>query len=69
MKLAMSFEKTKNTYGNFSFVGDGVVWSEASIDRPNPIAWLVCEDQSVYINLGPYLYNTPAGCVDETVSD
>lgn len=34
-------------------------------------AWLVCPDAAgnldVYINLGPYDYQTPAGCADETI--
>lgn len=34
-------------------------------------AWLVCPDTAgnldVYINLGPYDYQTPAGCADETI--
>ena len=34
-------------------------------------AWLVCPDEDgnkdVYINLGPYDYNTPPGCADETI--
>ena len=34
-------------------------------------AWLVCADEDgnkdVYINLGAYDYETPAGCADETI--
>ena len=34
-------------------------------------AWLVCPDEDgnkdVYINLGAYDYETPAGCADETI--
>ena len=34
-------------------------------------AWLVCPDangnKDVYVNLGPYDYDTPAGCADETI--
>ena len=34
-------------------------------------AWLICPDadgnKDVYINLGPYDYQTPAGCADETI--
>ena len=67
-KLAMTFETTENTYGTFAFSGDAVQWSVASIDRPNLSAWLVCENQQLFINLGAYDYLTPAGCADETVS-
>jgi hypothetical protein len=31
-------------------------------------AWYVCEGQGLWINLGAYLYGTPGGCVDQTVS-
>ena len=34
-------------------------------------AWLVCPDaagnQLLYVNLGPYDYDTPSGCADETI--
>ncbi|KAG6816147.1 hypothetical protein H0H87_008324 [Tephrocybe sp. NHM501043] len=34
-------------------------------------AWLVCPDDQghldLYVNLGPYSYQTPAGCADETI--
>ena len=67
-KLAVTFTTTPNTYGTFSFSGDAVQWSVPSINRPNLSAWLVCADQQLFINLGPYAYDTPAGCADETVS-
>jgi hypothetical protein len=67
-KLAVSFNQTKNTYGTFVFSGDAVTWSTPDIKRPNLSAWLVCEEQSLWINLGNYMYMTPAGCADETVS-
>lgn len=69
-KLAVTFSKTPNTYGTFSFSGDAVQWTVSGITRPNNSAWLVCNTpaKSLWINLGPYAYNTPAGCVDETVS-
>jgi hypothetical protein len=67
-KLAVTFETTQNTYGTFSFSGDAVEWTIPSISRPNAEAWLVCESQQLFINLGPYGYMTPAGCADETVS-
>ena len=66
-KLSMSFEKSKNTFGTFAFSGDAVQWSVASISRPNLSAWLVCANQQLFINLGAYAYDTPAGCADETV--
>lgn len=68
VKLSVSFETAKNAYGTFVFSGDAVTWSTEDIKRPNLSAWLVCEDQGLWINLGNYAYLTPAGCVDETVS-
>jgi hypothetical protein len=38
------------------------------VQRQNVAAWYVCENQSLWINLGAYLYGTPAGCADQTVS-
>jgi hypothetical protein len=38
------------------------------VQRQNVAAWYVCENQNLYINLGAYLYGTPAGCADQTVS-
>jgi hypothetical protein len=66
-KLAVTFSKTPNTYGTFAFSGDAVTWIISSISRPNSAAWLVCTGQQLFINLGPYVYGTPAGCADETV--
>lgn len=66
--LAMTFNTTQNTYGTFAFSGDAVQWSIPTISRPNLSAWLVCANQQLFINLGPYDYNTPPGCADETVS-
>jgi len=68
VKLAVSFNETKNTYGTFVFSGDAVTWSTPDIKRPNLSAWLVCANQQLFINLGNYDYMTPAGCADETVS-
>jgi hypothetical protein len=63
------FDTTKNTYGTFAFQGDTLTWSVADISRPNTAAWLVCGDgKQLYVNTGAYLYNTPAGCADQTVS-
>jgi hypothetical protein len=45
-----------------------VQWSAPGIQRPSLSAWLVRANQQLFINLGPYAYITPAGCVDETVS-
>ncbi|PQE31687.1 carbohydrate-Binding Module family 1 protein [Rutstroemia sp. NJR-2017a WRK4] len=67
VKLALSFSTTQNTYGTFAFSGDALTWSVSSINRPNLSAWLVCDAQSLWINLGSYAYNTPPGCVDETI--
>lgn len=66
--LAVTFSASKNTYGTFGFQGDGLTWSVAGITRPNAIAWYVCgANNNLYINLGNYLSNTPAGCTDETI--
>lgn len=67
-KLQTWFDTAQNSYGTFAFQGDTVTWSAPDIDRPNTAAWLVCEDQRLYVNTGAYAYNTPAGCADETVS-
>ncbi|KAF2256992.1 carbohydrate-binding module family 1 protein [Trematosphaeria pertusa] len=67
MSLAVSFSETKNTYGKFGWQGDGLTWSVEGITRPNGLAWYVCTGQQLYINLGNYLYQTPSGCVDETI--
>jgi hypothetical protein len=68
VKLGLTFNATQNTYGTFAFSGDAVQWSIPSISRPNLSAWLVCENQQLFINLGAYDYMTPPGCADETVS-
>jgi hypothetical protein len=65
MSLAVSFSETKNTYGSFAWGGDDLQWSVAGISRPNKSAWYVCTGQKMYINLGNYLYGTPAGCSDQ----
>ncbi|KAK0102053.1 hypothetical protein ONS96_006017 [Cadophora gregata f. sp. sojae] len=67
-KLAVEFKTQKNTYGTFAWSGDALQWSVAGVSRPNLSAWLVCEGQSLWVNLGSYGYMTPAGCVDQTVS-
>ncbi|KAI9645497.1 hypothetical protein NHQ30_006236 [Ciborinia camelliae] len=67
VKLSMTFNTTQNTFGTFAFSGDAVTWSVASISRPNLSAWLVCDAQELWINLGNYAYLTPTGCVDETI--
>ncbi|KAF8416823.1 hypothetical protein EV426DRAFT_634917 [Tirmania nivea] len=46
---------------------DTLQWSVSDISRPNNAAWLVCEDQNLYVNLGPYAYQTPTGCADQTI--
>lgn len=67
-KLETWFSASKNAYGTFAFQGDTLTWSAPDINRPNLAAWLVCENQEVFINTGAYLYQTPAGCFDQTVS-
>ncbi|GKT54344.1 carbohydrate-binding module family 1 protein [Colletotrichum tofieldiae] len=66
-KLETWFSAGKNTYGTFAFQGDTLTWSTPDINRPNLAAWLVCENQEVFINTGAYLYQTPAGCFDQTI--
>ncbi|KAF8153065.1 carbohydrate-binding module family 1 protein [Crassisporium funariophilum] len=71
MKLKVSWSTSASTSGAFKFSGDTVEWSNPSITRPQNNAWLVCADaaghKDVYINLGPYSYQTPAGCNDHTI--
>lgn len=66
-KLLTTWSKTPDTYGTFAFQGDAVTWTTPGVTRQNVAAWLVCESQHLYVNLGAYAYNTPAGCVDETI--
>ncbi len=62
------FSNSQNTYGSFAFQGDTLTWTVSDISRPNAAAWYVCGDAGqLYINTGAYAYDTPAGCVDETV--
>jgi hypothetical protein len=64
--LSVTFSDTKNTYGKFAWSGDGLQWTAAGVTRPNASAWYVCSGK-MYINLGNYLYQTPAGCADQTI--
>lgn len=66
-KLAVTFSTSKNTYGTFSWSGDALQWTVPDISRPNASAWLVCANQQLFINLGSYGYQTPAGCADQTI--
>lgn len=66
-KLAVTFNASQNTYGTFAWSGDALQWSIPSISRPNLSAWLVCEGQALWVNLGSYAYMTPAGCADQTI--
>ncbi|KAI5852377.1 hypothetical protein BZA05DRAFT_42889 [Tricharina praecox] len=66
-QLKLTWEATPDTFGTFAFQGDTLTWSVASITRPNVAAWLVCENQTLYVNLGAYLYLTPDGCADQTI--
>ncbi|KAI5891188.1 carbohydrate-binding module family 1 protein [Schizophyllum commune H4-8] len=70
-KLKVTWSASKDTLGTFVFQGDSVEWSSPSVKRQQNNAWLVCEDteghKDVYINLGPYSYQTPEGCVDQTI--
>ncbi|PVF93227.1 hypothetical protein CPB86DRAFT_128148 [Serendipita vermifera] len=70
-KLKVTWSTTPGTFGSFTWSGDTVEWSAASVSRPQNNAWLICADEAghndVYINLGPYSYQTPAGCADQTI--
>ncbi|KAL1746182.1 hypothetical protein HDZ31DRAFT_34729 [Schizophyllum fasciatum] len=70
-KLKVTWAEEPDTLGAFAFTGDTVEWSSPDVTRPQNNAWLVCEDEDgnkdVYINLGPYSYETPEGCADETI--
>ncbi|KAH7312989.1 hypothetical protein BKA65DRAFT_149928 [Rhexocercosporidium sp. MPI-PUGE-AT-0058] len=66
-KLAVEFKKEKNAYGTFAWSGDALQWTVAGTTRPNASAWLVCESQTLWVNLGSYGYMTPAGCSDQTI--
>lgn len=66
-KLTTTFKTTKNVFGTFNFQGDTLTWSTSEIKRPNEAAWLVCENQELFINTGAFLYQTPAGCFDHTI--
>ncbi|KAF8960872.1 hypothetical protein BDZ97DRAFT_1665247, partial [Flammula alnicola] len=71
VKLQMSWSTTPATSGTFVFSGDTVEWSSPTITRPQDNAWLVCPDAAgnrlLFVNLGAYDYETPAGCADETI--
>lgn len=65
--LSTSFSAEKSNYGTFAFQGDTLTWTVSDINRPNTAAWYVCENQGLFINTGAYLYQTPAGCSDQTI--
>ncbi len=67
-KLQTWFETTPATYGTFAFSGDTLTWSVSDINRPNTAAWLVCAGDQLFVNTGAFLYQTPEGCYDQTVS-
>ncbi|CAL1709547.1 unnamed protein product [Somion occarium] len=71
MKLKVTWATTPAPAGTFQFSGDTVEWSIPTISRPQLNAWLICPDSAgnrdLYVNLGPYSYQTPAGCADETI--
>ncbi|KAF9011914.1 carbohydrate-binding module family 1 protein [Cyathus striatus] len=70
-KLKVTWSTTAAPSGTFVFSGDTVEWSSPTITRPQDNAWLVCPDANgnldLYVNLGAYAYQTPAGCADETI--
>ncbi|KAL5942399.1 hypothetical protein ACKVV1_007099 [Pyricularia oryzae] len=65
--LATWFNTTRNDFGEFAWQGDSLVWTAAELKRQNVAAWLVCRDQGLFVNTGAYAYQTPAGCVDQTI--
>ncbi|KAI0342450.1 hypothetical protein BDW22DRAFT_1330769 [Trametopsis cervina] len=71
MKLKVSWQTTPAASGTFAWSGDTVTWTSPTISRPQSNAWLICPDaagnKDLYVNLGPYSYQTPAGCADETI--
>ncbi|KXN85612.1 Putative endoglucanase type F, partial [Leucoagaricus sp. SymC.cos] len=70
-KLKVSWSASPAATGDFSWSGDTLLWVNASVTRPQSNAWLVCPDAEgnklLYVNLGPYGYQTPAGCADQTI--
>lgn len=75
--LATWFNSTESTYGNFSFSGDTVTWTDPDVARPNTAAFYVCPgngttdavgENALFVNTGAYLYETPSGCYDIDVS-
>lgn len=79
--LATWFNSTAGTYGNFSFSGDTVTWTDPDVARPNTAAFYVCPgggngtdvgtdegENALFVNTGAYLYETPSGCYDIDVS-
>ncbi|KAG8962740.1 hypothetical protein FRC03_003835 [Tulasnella sp. 419] len=69
-KLKVTFQTTPDTLGTFAWNGDALTWTTPGISRGNNAAWLACagtEGQVLYVNLGSYGYQTPAGCSDHTI--
>jgi len=69
--LGTTFTTTPNTWGTWSFSGDGLNWVASNVTRSNTGAFLACGTgtaPSVNVNLGAYDYMTPAGCADETLN-
>lgn len=68
-RLRTWFDEGQNAHGAFGFQGDTLTWAVADIARPNTAAWLVCgESKELFVNTGAFLYDTPEGCFDHTVS-
>ncbi|TEB32677.1 hypothetical protein FA13DRAFT_220311 [Coprinellus micaceus] len=70
-RLRVYWDTTPSTSGTFRWSGDTLEWSDPSVTRPQANAWLVCPDgqgnKDLFINLGAYSYQTPAGCADHTI--
>ncbi|KAK3677674.1 hypothetical protein LTR78_002524 [Recurvomyces mirabilis] len=65
--LPVSFSSQPGAHGTFAYSGDTLQWTTSEYKRPNPGAWLVCANHSLFINLGNYGYQTPTGCNDATI--
>ena len=65
----LSLATTPDANRAFAWSEDSLTWPVVEITRSNPAAWYARgNSKDLFINLGHYLYGTPAGCSDHTVS-